>query len=237
MSAPIPLQQDFWNDWNARHREFDIPGTSLRQSSVILGWLERMGRRDLRILEVGCGAGWFCPQLAKYGKVSGTDLSDEVLVRAQARHPEVKYVAGDFMKLDLGRDAFDVVVALEVLSHVDDQESFIRKVRSHLRPGGVLMMATQNRFVFEHFNRVPPPGAGQIRKWLDRRQLHDLLSAHFDVRQISSVFPMGDRGIMRVVNSRKLNRPVRAVFGDRFERMKEAVGLGSALMALAMKPE
>jgi 2-polyprenyl-3-methyl-5-hydroxy-6-metoxy-1,4-benzoquinol methylase len=237
MNAPISLQQDFWNRWNAENRETEIPDISRRQAEVILGWLEQTGRRNLKILEVGCGAGWFCPQLARYGKVTGTDLSDEVLSRAGEKFPEVDYVAGDFMELDFGSGNFDVVVTLEVLSHVADQEAFVRKVNRHLRPGGTLMMATQNRFVLQNFNRVPPPAPGQLRKWVDRHELRELLRPHFDVREIFSVSPKANRGIMRIVNSSKLNKPVRAVLGDRVERLKESAGLGWTLMVLARKPQ
>jgi 2-polyprenyl-3-methyl-5-hydroxy-6-metoxy-1,4-benzoquinol methylase len=238
MTTPtLSLQQDFWNGWNAECREREIQDISRRQAEVVLGWVELLGRRDLTILEVGCGAGWFCPQLAEYGKVTGTDLSDEVLARAKKRSPEVNYVAGDFMVLEFDREAFDVVVTLEVLSHVADQKAFVRKLNSHLRPGGMLMMATQNRFVLQHFNSIPPPAPGQLRKWFDRHELRQLLRPHFDVREIFSVSPKANSGFMWAVNSRKLNYPVRAIFGDRVERLKEALGLGWTLMVLARKPE
>jgi 2-polyprenyl-3-methyl-5-hydroxy-6-metoxy-1,4-benzoquinol methylase len=238
MTTPaISLQQDFWNRWNAESRELEVPEMSERQAEVILGWLERWGQRNLKILEVGCGAGWFCPQLAEYGKVTGTDLSDEVLARAKKRSPEVNYVAGDFMTLNFDREAFDVVVTLEVLSHVADQKAFVRKLNSHLRAGGMLMMATQNRFVLQHFNRVPPPAPGQLRKWFDRDELRQLLRPHFDVREIFSVCPKANRGLMRAENSWKLNYPVRALLGNRVERLKETLGLGWTLMVLAQKPE
>jgi 2-polyprenyl-3-methyl-5-hydroxy-6-metoxy-1,4-benzoquinol methylase len=238
MATPtISLQKDFWNGWNAEWRELEVHDISRRQAEVIVRWLERSGQRNLKILEVGCGSGWFCPQLAEYGKVTATDLSDEVLARAKKRCPEVNYVAGDFMTLDFDREVFDVVVTLEVLSHVADQNAFVRKLNSHLRPGGMLMMATQNRFVLQHFNSIPPPAPGQLRKWFDRHELRQLLRPHFDVREIFSVSPRANRGFMRAVNSWKLNYPVRAIFGNRVERLKEVLGLGWTLMALAQKPE
>jgi len=36
MTPPIPLQQDFWNDWNARHREFDIPKEAVGLGSALM---------------------------------------------------------------------------------------------------------------------------------------------------------------------------------------------------------
>lgn len=98
-------------------------------------------------------------------------------------------------------------------------------------------MATQNRFVLQHFNRIPPPALGQLRKWFDRNELRRLLQPHFDVHEIFSVSPRANRGFMRIVNSTKLNRPIRALFGNRVDRLKEAMGLGWTLMVLARKPQ
>jgi 2-polyprenyl-3-methyl-5-hydroxy-6-metoxy-1,4-benzoquinol methylase len=232
--APIPLQQSFWNQWNSSTREQKVEEISLRQARVVRGWLEALGRTDLEILEVGCGAGWLCPELMPFGRVTGTDLSDEVLNRAKQRMPEVNFVAGDFMSLEFA--TFDVVVTLEVLSHVADQPAFISKLASHIRPGGYLMMATQNRPVLQKFNNIPPPKPGQLRRWVDQSELRNLLEPKFEVLELFSVTPKANRGIMRWVNSRKVNWPIRALVGERFEDLKEAMGLGWTLMTLARKP-
>ncbi|CAN7209027.1 class I SAM-dependent methyltransferase [Phyllobacterium sp. LjRoot231] len=163
MAAPIPLQQSFWNQWNASTREIHLDEVSLRQAEVVRNWLEQLGTKELEILEVGCGAGWFCEELCEFGQVTGTDLADEVLARAQKRMPQVKLVSGDFMQLDFGREHFDVIVCLEVLSCVEDQPALIEKLAYHLRHNGYLMLATPNRFVLQRFHRIPPPSPGQVR--------------------------------------------------------------------------
>jgi SAM-dependent methyltransferase len=217
--------------------------------------LESLGRTDLSILEVGCGSGWFCPQLMRFGVVTGTDLSDEGLARAQQRAPEATFVAGDFMSLDLRTD-FDVVVTLEVLSHVLDQRAFIGKLASHLRPGGHLMLATQNRFVLQYLNWRPPPGPGQLRRWVNGRELRDLLEPEFEVSELFSTTPRIARETMVWLRSlRALNPRVSAAVGDSVEGARggtadqvglarplrwvverlEAMGLGWSLMALARK--
>jgi 2-polyprenyl-3-methyl-5-hydroxy-6-metoxy-1,4-benzoquinol methylase len=231
--APISLQQSFWNEWNASVREKAIDDVSIRHENVVCGWLTSLGGKDLDIIEVGCGAGWLCPQLTRFARVTAIDLADRVLARAKHRTPEVTFVPGDFMNLEIGTNAFDVAVTLEVLSHVADQSGFI----AHLRSGGYLMMATQNRFVLERFNRIPPPAPGQLRRWLDRRELQDLLEEQFDVLELFSVAPRANHGIMKLINSRQLNRPIRALVGDRIDRLKEAMGLGWSLMALARRLE
>lgn len=233
--TPIAKQREFWNRWNTETREKGIEEISRRQAQTVRRWLEASGRTDLDILEVGCGAGWFCDELSAFGSVTGTDLSDEVLERARQRTPAARFLAGDFMTLDLEAGGYDVVVTLEVLSHMANQRRFIKKIADLLRPGGTLMMATQNRTVLERYNRIDPPQPGQLRRWVDRDELAELLGDAFDIVEIGSVTPRANKGIMRYVNSRKLNAPVRAVFGDRVERLKERLGLGWTLMALARK--
>jgi 2-polyprenyl-3-methyl-5-hydroxy-6-metoxy-1,4-benzoquinol methylase len=132
MTTPVSLQQNFWNHWNASTRELHRDEVSLRQAEVVCGWLAETRRTDLRILEVGCGAGWFCGPLSAYGKVTATDLSDEVLARARKRLPDVEFVPGDFMQLDFDSKGFDVIVTLEVLSHVEDQPAFVANVEDQL---------------------------------------------------------------------------------------------------------
>jgi 2-polyprenyl-3-methyl-5-hydroxy-6-metoxy-1,4-benzoquinol methylase len=232
--VPISLQESFWNEWNASVRETAIDDVSVRHADVVCGWLIWLGGKDLDIIEVGCGAGWLCPQLMRFGRVTAIDLADRVLARAKQRTPEVTFMPGDFMNLDISANSFDVAVTLEVLSHVADQRGFIKKIANHLRPGGYLMMATQNRFVLERFNRIPPPAPG-LRRWLDQRELRDLLEAEFDVLELFSVTSRANHGIMKLINSRQLNRPIRALVGDRIDRLKEAMRLGWSLMALARK--
>ncbi len=237
MVDPIDIQHQrrFWNDWNGAHRELHLDAVPRRQAEVVCSWLDGIDRRPLDLLEVGCGAGWFCEQLSHYGRVTATDLSDEVLARARLRTPEVEFVAGDFMSLDFGEARFDVVVTLEVLSHVEDQPAFLAKIARHLKPHGSLMLATQNRPVLQRYNSIPPPGPGQLRRWVDRRELHELLEPRYEVESIFSVTPKANRGLMRIVNSSKLNRPVRALLGDRVEAVKEKLDLGWTLMAHARR--
>jgi SAM-dependent methyltransferase len=228
-------QRLFWNQWNAKTRAIELNEVSRRQGEIVGKWLKDLSRTDLHIIEVGCGAAWLTPSLTSFGTVTGTDLSDELLAKAQARHPNIRFVAGDFMALDFGRDAFDVAVSLEVLSHVADLQAFITKIASLLRPGGYLMLATQNRPVLERYNRVPPPSRGQLRRWVDAEELNQLLRSHFDVLELYSVTPQADHGLMRIAASHKVNAAVSALVGTRFRDFLERRGLGWTLMALARK--
>ena len=169
-----------------------------------------------------------------YGQVTGTDLADEVVARAQERVPQAKFVAGDFMALDIPPESFDVVVAAEVISCVADQEGFVRKVSQVLRPGGWLMLSTPNPFVLQR-SRVTPRDDRQVRHWLGPSELRRLLRASglrpIDLR---TVVPYGHGGILRLVNSPKLNALCSLVVApERIKRAKEAAFLGHSIVLLA----
>lgn len=232
--APLPLQQDFWNAWNGIFVGSQRGPISQRQARVVEDWLMRSGRTDLRILEVGCGTGWMTGRLRHFGQTTGTDLSDAVLAIAQQAMPDARFIAGDFMALDLPRAHFDVIVTLEVLSHVRDQAAFIQRMADLLKPGGQLMLATQNRPVLERCEDVAVRAEGQIRQWVDRHDLRRLVQHRFVVDELFSICPHGHLGMLRVVNSTKLNTALSAIVpAPAIERAKERAWLGHTLMLRA----
>ena len=212
MNDTIDIQQTFWNSWNASTREKDVGEVSIDQRDVIISWLEGLGRTDLKIIEVGCGAGWLCEHLTRFGQVTATDLSHEVIARTAKRLPEVRFIPGDFMTLDVGGD-YDVAISLEVLAHVADQQAFLAKIADLLKPGGRLMLGTQNAPALR-MNDIPPPAQGQLRRWTDRQELAQLLGNRFDVSEMFSITPHFNRGLLRYVNA------------PRVRRLAEALGLG-----------
>ena len=151
--------------------------------------------------------------------------------------PDVNFVPGDFMELQFENEGFDVVVSLEMLAHVADQAAFIARLAGLLRPGGVLILATQNRPVLEKLNRVPPPAPGSIRKWMDVAELRELLSLHFNIDQLVIITPKANRFPWRLVSNKMVDPILKALFGDAPKRLKERLGWGWTIMTLARKRE
>ena len=232
----IEEQRQAWNAWNAETREARISTSAQRHATSVEQRISELGRTDLKIIEVGCGVGWMCERLAKYGSVTGTDLADEVLERARIRLPHVRFLSGDFLQMDLPLESFDVAVTLETLSHFVDQAAFLGRIADLLKPHGWLMVATQNRPVLERWSEIPGPQPGQIRRWVDARELRSLLEPRFYDIRISSVVPAGDEGWLRIVNSPKLNRFLSALVSSaRLERSKERAMFGRTLLAFARR--
>lgn len=229
-------QAEYWAQWNQATREAQINPVSLRQAQTIIGWIEALKRRDLRILDAGCGSGWMCERMIDFGAVTGLDLSPEMLRRAQARVPAAKFVAGSITEAEWSASSFDVIVSMEVLSHVQDQQAFFSRCAHLLKKGGSLMLSTQNAPIYQRMLEIAPPSPNQIRKWVDARQLRALATKEFDVQSLSTICIRGYGGYLRYVNSVKLNLVLRKVFsGEQIERLKERLGFGCTLILRARR--
>ena len=143
-------------------------------------------------------------------------------------------MAGNF--LELGFSGFDVVVSVDSLASIADHGAFVKGVADSLKPSGYLILTTQNPFVMSRRSTLAPVAAGQVRNWADQAGLRALLTPLFHIKRLYTVLPTGDKGILRVTNSPRLNRILAAVMGERaLARLKEASGLGQTIIAFAQK--
>jgi ubiquinone/menaquinone biosynthesis C-methylase UbiE len=94
-------------------------------------------------LDVGCGTGALARALAdRATHVHAVDLSPNMVRIARqhsAAHPNVTFLTGDFLALDLPREHFDCVAAVAVLHHMS-WAPVIEKMKELLRPGGTLLV-------------------------------------------------------------------------------------------------
>lgn len=99
------------------------------------------GKKDMNILEVGCGTGEILNLARKWGRVTGVDSSSEAIAVCRKRGFKNLYSA-DFNQLDMSKeyDSFDLVLALDVLEHIRDDVKVMKKVYKLLRPGGLFFI-------------------------------------------------------------------------------------------------
>ena len=99
----------------------------------LLGELLRTPRT---ILDVGCGTGLMLELLDRRHRLVGTDLLLEGLSLAATRNPDALLVRADATDLPFQENAFDLILLLDVLEHLDDTLA-LREARRVLRPGGL----------------------------------------------------------------------------------------------------
>lgn len=97
-------------------------------------------RRDLDILDAGCGTGINLDYLSEFGTVTGVDGSEDAIAFCRQRgHDDV--VQADLTRLDgWPDDRFDLVTALDVVEHIEDDRAAVRQLVRVTRPGGLLLV-------------------------------------------------------------------------------------------------
>jgi 2-polyprenyl-3-methyl-5-hydroxy-6-metoxy-1,4-benzoquinol methylase len=234
MERPVNDVQ-IWDKWNLTYRLGRLDEPSKRRLVEIGVAMADLKIRDARILEVGCGTGWLSAKLSEFGKVTALDLGKEIIDIAQKTYPQIDFLSGDVHTLNLPVNSFDVIVASEVLSHVVDQPAFVHRIAELLKPGGVLLLTTQNKSVFERRADVAPPD-GWIRQWVTPKTLKRMLRPEFSILRATTLEPEGHLGFLRVVNSVRINYYCGAAIGaPRVKRLKESAGFGQSIFVIARK--
>jgi SAM-dependent methyltransferase len=152
------------------------------------------------ILDAGCGPGVFTFELAKRhrtAEVCGIELEPDLVARAstiaeRAGITNCRFEKGDVTKLDFD-SAFDLVVSVDNLEHVDDDIGAMRALWRALRPGGRLVVHVpgyERRWLL-FGRRVNFDVPGHVRPGYTTDQLLEKLrAAGFEVTSCTSTYGM-----------------------------------------------
>ncbi len=157
-------------DVEPRRRGFylnHILGAEAR-GSALAALLPRSGRT----LEVGCGTGGLLASAARLGlEIEGVDIALRWLVVARRRLDDrglsVPLVAASAERLPYADASFDCVVADSLLEHLDDPASAVVEWARVLRPGGMVLVWSPNRYALTVDPHVRLWGLGWLpRSWM-----------------------------------------------------------------------
>jgi 2-polyprenyl-6-hydroxyphenyl methylase / 3-demethylubiquinone-9 3-methyltransferase len=129
----------------------------------------------LSILDIGCGAGLLSEPLSRLGaRVTGLDPA-AAAIEAARRHAEatgatLDYRVGEVETLAAEAAKFDVVLAMEVIEHVDNPTDFVAVAASLVAPGGLICFSTLNRTAKSFALAIV--GAEYLLRWLPRGTHH-----------------------------------------------------------------
>jgi SAM-dependent methyltransferase len=100
---------------------------------------ETSGVSDARLLDVGCGTGSNLVVFGRDTRAVGVDLSTEALRFCRKRDIEAVALS-PVERLPFEDAAFDVVSALDMLEHTDDDLVALAELRRVCKPGGLLVV-------------------------------------------------------------------------------------------------
>lgn len=192
-----------------------------------------------RVLEVGCGRGFFLRSLEPLGhEVMGLEFNASAIANKVTKAEIRKQFVEDLAQQEAER--FDAVCSFQVLEHVIDPAGFVVACAQLVRPGGLIVLSTPNyeceahreardafdlpphhvnHFTVDSYRRVADRLGLELvstRVQLERRARWQLA----DVDQASTYSSLARYGV---------NRVLRAVAGERSE-------LGHSLLAVLRRP-
>jgi SAM-dependent methyltransferase len=107
--------------------------------------------RGKRVLDAGCGAGYGSAELAGAAEsVTGIDIAPVAVEYARAHYaqPNLVFEEASCTQLPYADGAFDLVVAFEVIEHLENWRDFLGEVRRVLAPAGQVIVSTPNRLYY-----------------------------------------------------------------------------------------
>jgi len=123
--------------------------------AATIALLKQAHTNDGAILDIGCGAGLWAAYLSTMAPTAEVHLLDtrHSLLCAAARTmqkygsgPPARSWHGLVEEVGLPSGYFSLVLCKDVIEHVPDDSSFVRSIAKCLKPGGLLVLTTQNRF-------------------------------------------------------------------------------------------
>ena len=139
--AQLAFDEDTARKLEAAYRTRDV----IRRRGLVREALA--AREGERVLDVGCGLGFYLTEIAEEvgptGSVAGVDRSEQMLAYAEQKTaglPNVTLSVGEATALPFGDEDFDAALSVQVLEYVDELDTALAELRRVLRPGGRVVL-------------------------------------------------------------------------------------------------
>lgn len=147
-------------------------------------------------LEVGCGEGHLLHHincLSKFTRLEGIDISEAIIKKANALYPSLKFKLGSAYNLNYNNDEFDLILACEVLEHIEDCDKALSEIRRvtgkyciisvPLEPLWRILNLARNKYIFSLGNTP-----GHIQH-CNKENFLELIKRYFVVEKIYYPLP------------------------------------------------
>ena len=161
--VPGQVDQDLWNEHYSRY--------------IFAG---RLARRK-RVLDIGCGTGYGSAELAKLAqRVIGVDVSPEAAAASSTsnRCANLVYLAAAAQRLPFPDSQFDLIVAFEVIEHLEDWPKLLSEARRLLAFGGQFVVSTPNKLYYAESRRLSGPNPFHVHEF-EFAEFREALAAVF----------------------------------------------------------
>lgn len=219
------------------------------RKAIVLGFLDRYlpEKPQRRVLDAGCGTGGMLKDLEGYGKLVAADFSEEAVKFCRLRGYEIMQCS--ILELPLRPESFDLIIALDIIEHLDDDAMALQELHRVCKPGGHLCVSVPAfQFLWSHHDDL-----NHHKRRYTKRQLEERLkAAHFQVLRCSyfnsflfpfvlvgRLFGKGMRegpGPEWTIPSRAINRGLARAFAAELPLLRQFnLPIGVSILAIVQK--
>ena len=160
---PGQVEPDLWNEHMARYH-----------------FASRLARQK-RVLDVACGAGYGAAELAQAARsVTGIDVALEAAQYADGHYhrANTRFLAASAEALPFRDASFDLIVAFEVIEHLQDYKALLHEARRLITPAGQLIVSTPNKLYYQESRAQSGPNPYHVHEF-EFEEFRQLLQAVF----------------------------------------------------------
>ena len=125
------------------YKATDVPSPiTVKRYNELLNEFEKY-RKTNRLLDVGCGRGWFLIEAKKRNwEVYGTEYAEEAIGLCTSKGIDMKQGELDPAKFE--KTDFDIITSFEVIEHINNPNKELNSISKLLRKGGLFYCTTPN---------------------------------------------------------------------------------------------
>jgi SAM-dependent methyltransferase len=133
-----------------------------------------------KVLDAGCGTGYGTAEFEGASQVMAIDISGEAVAHAAQAfgRPGVHFLQSACEALPFADESFDLVVAFEVIEHLERWQDLLAEARRVLRSEGVLLVSTPNKAYYAEARAAAGPNPYHVREF-EYREFECALKAVF----------------------------------------------------------
>ncbi|MBV6434775.1 MAG: Ubiquinone biosynthesis O-methyltransferase [Bryobacteraceae bacterium] len=161
--VPGQVQPDLWNEHLARYC-----------------FAARLARQK-RVLDIACGSGYGSAELAAVaGAVTGIDISSEAIAYAREHYtlPNLTFECSPADAIPRTDQSYDLIVAFEVIEHLENASALLAEARRLLSPGGQFIVSTPNKLYYQETRALSGPNPFHVHEF-EFEEFRGLLAGFF----------------------------------------------------------
>jgi len=240
--------------FTAEHYGFVYQVRRRLEARRVLSWCRHLDD-DARIIDVGCGDGFHLGLLREFGRptwqLEGVDNSRRAV--DTATRSGLRVHQGSVESLDLPPASYDMALLIQTIEHVGDPPAVLAAVRRLLKPGGRVVIVTDNTDSLDfklfkgrhwggyhfprHWNLFNARTLGALARKVDL-EVESLTTAMSPVNWVYSIRnTLVDLGFPLWLSNRfSLESPVSLAVFTGFDLLHQLAGRGALLRAILRRP-